>query len=178
MLSDDEYVKEVNVLNRVYALILELAARPNRPRPDDFRKALAPLSESVRETTLLVFLVYMPHGGLLDALDEILRAETTLRGTQCLVALRRWQFEHEALPKDLDTLVKAAGMPRVPIDPFSGQPLRMTVIERKPVIYSVGPDGKDDKAILESKGGNQPGDLIFRLESSSDQRKPGGPRRA
>ena len=76
-----------------------------------------------------------------------LREEATLRGTQCLIALRRWQLEHEELPQDLDTLVKAAGMPGVPIDPYSDQPLRMTVIEGKPVIYSVGPDGKDDKAL-------------------------------
>ena len=93
-----------------------------------------------------------------------------MRGTQCLVALRRWQLEHADPPKDLETIVKAAGMPGVPIDPYSGQPLRMAVLDGKPVIYSVGPDGKDDKAQLEWDQWNQQpgnaGDLIFRLGKS------------
>jgi hypothetical protein len=137
---------------------------------DDFLRMLsgtydiAPLREPLRETTLAVFLVGSAQEAFMIA---ILRAEATLRGTQCLVALRRWQLEHEELPKDIDTLVKAAGMPGVPIGPFSDQPLRMAVIEGKPVIYSVGPDGKDDKALLEWEYGRQPGDIIFRLEPPS-----------
>jgi hypothetical protein len=43
----------------------------------------------------------------------------------------------------------------------------MTVIEGKPVIYSVGPDGKDDKALSDWLYGQQPGDFIFRLELPS-----------
>ena len=40
-------------------------------------------------------------------------------------------------------------MPGVPMDPYSDQPLRMGSVAGKPVIYSVGPDGKDDKAQVE-----------------------------
>jgi hypothetical protein len=110
--------------------------------------------------------VFVPVSALTAARLASLREEATLRGTQCLISLRRWHLDHEDLPKDLDTLVKDAGMPGMPIDPFSDQPLRMTVIGKTPVIYSVGPDGKDDKALSEWEGG--PGDLIFRLEPSSD----------
>ena len=165
MLADDDYVKEVDVLNRVYASILALADQPNLPRAGDFETVIAPLCEPLRETTLAVFLVSAAQSALMHA---ILREEATLRGTQCLVALRRWQLEHTELPRDLDTVVKDAGMPAVPTDPFSDQPLRMTVVKGKPVVYSVGPDGKDDKALFEWKGGRQPGDLIFRLEPPSD----------
>jgi hypothetical protein len=75
----------------------------------------------------------------------VLRAEATIRSAQCLVALRRWKLEHAQPPKDIETLVKAAGMTSVPIDPWSGEPLRLTVLSGEPVIYSVGDDGKDDK---------------------------------
>ena len=114
---------------------------------------------------MAVFLVGSAQRAFMNA---ILRAEATLRGTQCLVALRRWQLEHEESPQDLETLVKNAGMPGVPLDPYCDQPLRMTVIEGKPVVYSVGLDAKDDKALSDWQYGQQPGDFIFLLEPPSD----------
>ena len=51
--------------------------------------------------------------------DTIRRGEARLRGTVCLVALKRWQLQHADAPSDLLALVKAAGLPRVPIDPYS-----------------------------------------------------------
>jgi hypothetical protein len=96
-----------------------------------------------------------------------LRYQAALRGTQCLVALRRWQLEHSQPPKDLDTVVKAAGMPGVPIDPYCDQPLRMTLLQGEPVVYSVGEDGKDDRAMADWRFGSQPGDLLFRLQRSN-----------
>jgi hypothetical protein len=59
-----------------------------------------------------------------------------------------------------------AGIPGVPIDPYSGQPLRMAVLWGEPVIYSVGRDGKDDHGRVEEWDRNRrkwQGDLIFRL---------------
>lgn len=130
--SDDNYTKHVNALNRVYASILDLANQPNLLRqPREFRTISIPILKPLWDTTLGVF---VPVSALGSVREVCLRGEATLRGTQCLIALRRWQLEHGKLPHDLDTLVKAAGMPGVPIDPFSGQPLRMTVIEGKSVI--------------------------------------------
>jgi hypothetical protein len=164
ILSDDDYAKHVDALNRVFASILDLADQPDLPRQGrEFEAILTPIYDPLWETTLGVF---VPLPALNGVRQATLREEAFLRGTQCLIALRRWQLEHEELPQDLDTLVKAAGMPGVPIDPFSDQPLRMTVIGDSPIVYSVGPDGKDDKALLEWEGG--PGDIIFRLEPPSD----------
>jgi hypothetical protein len=62
-------------------------------------------------------------------------------------------------------------MPGVPIDPYFGEPLRMAVIDGKPVIYSVGPDGQDDQASIEWNlideylHPRKKGDFVFRLES-------------
>ena len=85
-----------------------------------------------------------------------------------MVALRRWQLEHTDEAPDLETLVKAAGMTSIPIDPYSGKPLRMGSDVGKQVIYSVGPDGKDDKAEVEWNWAQKGlGDFIFRLETPS-----------
>jgi hypothetical protein len=100
-------------------------------------------------------------------MEAIRRNQARLRGTLCLIALRRWQLEQPAAsPPDLATLVEAAGIPSVPIDPYSGQPMRLTSVAEKPVIYSVGPDGKDDKAQIESKPHTgDPGDFVYKLST-------------
>ena len=95
------------------------------------------------------------------------RAEA-LRGImKCLVALRRWELAGRGEPTDLEAVVKAAGMEKVPVDPFrrEGGPLRMVVVEGAPVVYSIGLDGIDDGGILDAKLGNEPrGDYLFRLK--------------
>ena len=54
----------------------------------------------------------------------------------------------------------------MPTDLFSHQPLRLGSVSEKTVVYSVGPDGKDDKAQVEwNFGPKRPGDFIFGLET-------------
>jgi len=166
MLSDEDYAKEIEALNRYFGSILALAEQPNvwRMRRAEIEAALTPSQKPLRETTLAGFLV--PDAYQRALLGTIRRSKARLRGTQCLVALRHWQLQHADAPPDLETLVKAAGMPRVPMDPYYDRPLRMGSLAGKPVIYSVGPDGKDDKAQVEwNFGHDKPGDFIFRLES-------------
>jgi hypothetical protein len=99
-------------------------------------------------------------------LKAFMRGAAILRGTKCLVALRRWQFEHPQPPPDLAALARSAGMTAVPLDPYTDQPLRMTTMMGWPVIYSIGPDGKDDRASpaqFDQKSGIFRGDFVFRL---------------
>ena len=63
-------------------------------------------------------------------------------------------------------LTRSAGMETVPADPYTDQPLRMSTMMGWPVIYSIGPDGKDDRgsaAQLDQKSGSWQGDFAFRL---------------
>jgi hypothetical protein len=160
LLSDGDYANEAETLNRVYASFLALSARPELTRTGDIAMVIDPLCEPLRATTLAVFFAGYRDG----LLHSIRSAETNLWGTRCLIALRRWQLEHTEPPKDIETLVKAAGISSVPIDPWSGQPFRMALLDGKPVIYSIGPDQKDDGAKVEwNQGYKQPGDVIFRL---------------
>ena len=161
MLSDEDYAKEVEALNRYYASILALAEQPDywRDGESEIEEAVAP----TLQTTLLGFLIPAESA----VLESIRRSKARFRGTQCLVALRWWQLEHAEAPPNLETVVKAVGMSGVPLDTYSDQPLRMGRVEGKTVIYSVGPDGKDDKAQVEwDFAPRNPGDFIFQYEKS------------
>ena len=54
-------------------------------------------------------------------------------------------------------------LPRVPLDPFSGRPLRLKRDGAGAVVYSVGRDLKDDGGRPARPGGAD-GDLVFRLK--------------
>ena len=103
---------------------------------------------------------------------------TKLHALKALVALRRWQIKHNgAIPTSLEQVMKDSGYPALPIDPFSNKPLLFTVLNGKPVIYSVGPNGIDEQAKIESKfvleqdwtlriktdPTQSKGDLVFRI---------------
>ena len=105
---------------------------------------------------------------------------TKLHALMALVALGRWQFKHNGkLPTSLEEVMMDAGYPDLPIDVFSNKPLRLTILKGEPVIYSVGPNGVDEQAKIESNFALQQertlrfkdeptqseGDLIFRLPS-------------
>jgi len=64
------------------------------------------------------------------------------------LALERFRLANERLPKELSELVPRF-LPTVPLDPFDGAPLRYKPLAKGYVIYSIGPDGRDD-------GGKEP----------------------
>ena len=70
---------------------------------------------------------------------------------------------HTALPEDLGTACKEAGLNAVPIDPFSGKPMKFVVFDGQPVVYSFGIDGKDDGGKIDALRNAGHGDLIYRL---------------
>ena len=87
-----------------------------------------------------------------------------MRATLCLIALKKWQLKNRGEPVSLDEVVAAAGMKSVPLDPYSDKPLQMKQVGTKTVIYSVGPDGKDDRGEREYvPRENESGDLIYSL---------------
>jgi hypothetical protein len=162
------FAHEAVLLNRYYRSLLGLADRPYHERPQAIERLEQDAEQEAQRANLFLFLYSSPAIGTIGAFENACwKRVTILRGTQCLIALKRWQLEHDGLPENLLAAVKAAGMPAVPIDPFSGQPLRMTTIEGQPVIYSVGRDGQDDKALVEyapGQSGDSRGDILFRLE--------------
>jgi hypothetical protein len=66
--------------------------------------------------------------------------------TQAATALRVYQIEHDAYPNSLDELHKSVGW-EIPKDPFKDMPFIYRREGKGYIIYSVGPDMKDNGAI-------------------------------
>lgn len=80
---------------------------------------------------------------------------------QAAVALTRYRLEHGEFPRSLNALVPKH-LDDVPVDPFDGKTLRFVVKPDKCLIYSVGPDGKDDGGSPYDEKA-QTGDIVFSL---------------
>ncbi|MCC6353613.1 MAG: hypothetical protein IT577_06985 [Verrucomicrobiae bacterium] len=78
------------------------------------------------------------------ACQVILEYEAERRMLLADVARARFELEHGETPSDLGRLVPAY-LPSVPVDPMDGSPMRFRLNPRgEPVMYSVGPDCRDD----------------------------------
>ena len=95
-----------------------------------------------------------------------LRRTARLRAARGAMAVERYRLARGALPSSLGDLVPAY-LDIVPEDPFTGRPLRYEKLGKGLVVYSVGPDGRDDGGWEEPpyarrKGGQY--DLTFTVE--------------
>ena len=87
-----------------------------------------------------------------------------MAGIECLILVRRdGAGPQQRAPPDLATAASEAGLKAVPTDPYSGQPMRYKVIDDKPVVYSVGPDRKNDGEAASPEEGKPPQDFIYRI---------------
>ena len=91
------------------------------------------------------------------------RIAVQIRATECLIAIKLWKYRNNKVPSDLAIVTRAAGLPRVPIDSYSGLPLRMAFVDGEPVVYSVGQDGRDDGGRGDFNLDQKPGDQLYRL---------------
>jgi hypothetical protein len=91
------------------------------------------------------------------------RARAELRCAAAALAAERYRLAEGHWPEGLGALVPHY-LAAVPADPFDGQPLRLRSRADGLVVYSVGPDGKDDDGNLDRKGTGAAGtDVGFRL---------------
>lgn len=88
----------------------------------------------------------------------------SLRFAQTAVALERYRDTHHNLYAQFLSDLTPAYLARVPDDPFDGKPLRYRKAGKGYILYSIGPDLKDDHgARKERLGLNQKGDLVFMI---------------
>jgi len=90
--------------------------------------------------------------------DKILIAHERLLSTQ--LALRCYQSDRGHVAARLDDLVTNY-LAKVPLDPFTGQPLVYRPRAANWLLYSVGQDGVDDGGMSASKGLSAKGDILF-----------------
>lgn len=89
---------------------------------------------------------------------------------ESLTAIRRWYVTKKSVPKDktLDDICKEAGLESVPLDIFTGKPMRMVWTQSGPAVLTAGHDFKDDngKALISRADRGKPdatGDLVETL---------------
>lgn len=151
-------------LDDVYRKIIEISEKPCRDRGPAWTQYVMDLKQKPVSQRLFVIQFAEPLGSTFDAFT---RNATTRHATQCLVALRRWQLTHAEPPRDLAEVMSDAGIAAVPRDDYGDGPLKIATVYGQSVIYSVGPDGNDDQALLISDWGQPAGDLVFHIPSQS-----------
>jgi hypothetical protein len=77
-------------------------------------------------------------------------AEANIRLLRVDLALRLYRAEHGRFPAQLSALVPGY-LDAPPLDPFNGQPLIYRLQGASYLLYSVGPDGKDDGGTLKQR---------------------------
>lgn len=96
-----------------------------------------------RYVVTMLLLPDIVAAGTVDANGEALRDLT-----DAALAVRRYHLKHGQPPQTLANLVPDF-LPRVPIDPFDGQSLRLTSREDKFILYSIGRDRRDDGGVFD-----------------------------
>jgi hypothetical protein len=67
--------------------------------------------------------------------------ESTLAG----LALKRWRLEKDAYPQTLNELIASGFLKELPMDPYSDKPLVYKKMGDDFILYSIGPNFKDDE---------------------------------
>ncbi len=90
------------------------------------------------------------------------RAEQNLRNVEAAIGLARYRIDHSgAYPKVLVELVPDY-LPDLPVDLFAAEPVQYRQEGAGFVLYSVGPNERDDGGVLELPGGGE-ADVVLRL---------------
>jgi ABC-2 family transporter protein len=189
-------------LNRLFSAdLLAIATREPSQRPDQTAQWLLSrdLGNALRGTPRLMMNFFGSAGPYIDSDDH---NQVGRRALELILALRAWQLKHDGqLPDDLGELVPAE-LPALPKDPYSGRSFGYarwkgqrvfppdSVLEERQgstrflvdpptpalwVLYSVGPDRRDDHgvAFANTNGidGSDIGFLIPALDATAPAKK-------
>lgn len=159
-----DYAFEMKVLTTRYK---QVEAAVNLPFPES-TKTLLELEQAWttddfwKSTKILKW--FSPHKKLVSVrVRRHLRTGALL----CLAAVRKWQLDNDgANPINLKQALMAAGIQVSPIDPHSGKSFNYVAGEQV-LVYSVGPDGKDDRAKQQVEywvtSPDEKGDIVFEV---------------
>ncbi len=95
--------------------------------------------------------------------EEDVKVIARLRAARAALAVERYRLDKGRLPEELDELV-AEYLQAIPEDPFDGKPLRYKKLDKGYVVYSIGPDGKDDDGVLDDPTYPYSPDVTFTVE--------------
>lgn len=137
-----------------------IAAKPYYKSVEDWKR----WEKSAKSARGIITAVPVPFYGRGIEI-KILAAEAGVGLRNLAFATSAYQADHDAYPDSLEVLTPDY-ISHIPTDPFSGKPLKMTSVEGGLILYSVGPDLRDDDGAkeydhkLKSKEVNS-GDITF-----------------
>lgn len=100
------------------------------------------------------------------------RKHAEVRCAAVALACERFRRKHNTWPESLDRLVPDS-LDAVPLDPFDGAPLRYRRLDDGVVVYSVGPDRRDDGgSVRERLPFESANDIGARLWDTARRRQP------
>ena len=91
-------------------------------------------------------------------------AKSEIAGSQILLALMAYNDRYGSYPASLDELRAKLGW-KLPEDPFSGRDFIYQRQGKGFILYSVGPNLKDDGGIEPPKNDHDQGDMVWRMEN-------------
>lgn len=172
------YPAEWRALNQIYGWIISdyLAAPINRTEvADEFDRRLDHLKDNAprdarnaglvdgKLATPFVYLLLFP--GLNQLRDAFAIRQVAIGIMDVALQLRRFEIEHERTPTTLAELFSGDGDGEVslPMDPYSGEPLKYRLLQDSAVIYSVGKDRIDQGGAEQWDENRQAGDLCYKV---------------
>jgi hypothetical protein len=96
------------------------------------------------------FMAWAAIPAVVKVAQSFQRIEAERRCAVTALAVERYRRAHQRWPNSLDELTPVF-LAKVPSDPYDRRPLRLRRLEDGVVIYSVGPDGKDNGGVLDRK---------------------------
>jgi hypothetical protein len=91
----------------------------------------------------LIAVQFMPNRATLKVMEAANRAQQSYANVVLAFALARYKLDHQRYPAELSALAPKY-LPQIPLDIFSGKPLVYRLTENGYLLYSVGPNGKDE----------------------------------
>ncbi len=168
--TPEQYADAVADINTYYRNFLAAAKLADREKQAKAQSAGHSPSDTKASAPMEFVRLFRSAGGGVGmelVHQQLVKATAILHVLESLAAVRRWQIAHKSLPRNLATACREAGLKTVPIDSFSGQPIKFVIDGGQPVVYSIGKDGKDDGGKVDSKNDSQPGDLVYRLSPAA-----------
>ena len=107
------------------------------------------------------FLYWYIAPGIEPHLRATVQSVSLVRLADMALAIERFRLHNGRLPESIDDLAPDF-LPSVPLDPFTGKPLRYRRTSEGFVVYSVGEDRKDDGGLLDEFQTRDP-DLGYRI---------------
>src|SRR5205814_1700100 len=101
-----------------------------------------------------------------------MRCQATLRTAAAALAAERFRQARGRWPGAFREMTAAGFLKEVPMDPYTGGPLRWVRRPSGLVIYSVGPDRVDDGGAPFRQTAKPSGDIVFRLFDPKFRRRP------